>query len=137
MQNACPLCSQTDGELLWQDDFCRVIMVDEPNFPGYCRVILNRHLAEMTDLDTHERDHLMRVVYAVEKEIRRVLNPDKINLASLGNQTPHLHWHIIPRWQKDSHFPASIWAAPQRPGNTPASEQKIAELREALERLAP
>ncbi len=137
MPYSCTLCSETGGELLWQDDFCRVIMVDEPGFPGFCRVVLNRHAAEMTDLPPQERDQLMRVVYAVEKEIRRTLNPTKINLASLGNQAPHLHWHVIPRWLDDSHFPASIWAAPRRTGTPPVSDAALAELRSALERLSP
>jgi diadenosine tetraphosphate (Ap4A) HIT family hydrolase len=42
------------------------------------------------------------------------MKPDKINLASLGNMTPHLHWHVIPRFVDDKHFPAPIWATPTR-----------------------
>lgn len=52
----------------------------------------------------------MNVVYAVEAALRALLAPDKINLAALGNMVPHLHWHVIPRWRDDSHFPAAIWA---------------------------
>ena len=44
------------------------------------------------------------------------VNPDKINLASLGNMVPHLHWHVIPRFRDDRHFPEPIWGAPQRNG---------------------
>ncbi|SFN29186.1 Diadenosine tetraphosphate (Ap4A) hydrolase [Formivibrio citricus] len=137
MSDSCPLCTGTGGELLWQDEFCRVVLVDEPGFPGYCRVILNRHTAEMTDLEDQERERLMRVVYAVEKAIRHTLNPDKINLASLGNQVPHLHWHLIPRWQEDSHFPASIWAAPFRSGNVALPAKALIDLRNTLEHLTP
>lgn len=137
MSDSCPLCTGTGGELLWQDEFCRVVLVDEPGFPGYCRVILNRHVAEMTDLEDQERERLMRVVYAVEKSIRCTLTPAKINLASLGNLVPHLHWHLIPRWQEDSHFPASIWAAALRPGNVTLPAKALVELRNALEHLTP
>jgi diadenosine tetraphosphate (Ap4A) HIT family hydrolase len=63
----------------------------------------------MTDLATADRNHLMAVVFEVEAVLRDVLAPDKINLASLGNLTPHLHWHVIPRWRDDPHFPGSIW----------------------------
>jgi diadenosine tetraphosphate (Ap4A) HIT family hydrolase len=56
----------------------------------------------------------MNAVLATERALRKALQPDKINLASLGNLVPHLHWHVIPRWRDDSHFPAPIWAAPQR-----------------------
>jgi diadenosine tetraphosphate (Ap4A) HIT family hydrolase len=47
-----------------------------------------------------------------------VMHPDKINLASLGNMTPHLHWHVIPRFKQDKHFPQPIWGVPQREGNS-------------------
>ncbi len=46
--------------------------------------------------------------------MKQVLAPKKLNLASLGNWEPHVHWHIIPRWDDDAHWPNSIWAAKQR-----------------------
>jgi diadenosine tetraphosphate (Ap4A) HIT family hydrolase len=113
----CPLCDDTAGEPIWQDALCRVVRVDEPgseSFAGFCRVIWRRHVAEMSDLTAPERRHLMSVVFACEAALRQLARPDKINLASLGNVVPHLHWHVIPRWRDDSHFPAPIWAAAQR-----------------------
>jgi len=56
----------------------------------------------------------MRAVFATEQALREALAPDKVNLASLGNVVPHLHWHVIPRFRDDRHFPAPIWAAPAR-----------------------
>jgi diadenosine tetraphosphate (Ap4A) HIT family hydrolase len=56
----------------------------------------------------------MAVVFAVEGSLRNTLSPDKVNVASLGNLTPHLHWHVIPRFADDTHFPHSVWAQPQR-----------------------
>jgi diadenosine tetraphosphate (Ap4A) HIT family hydrolase len=100
--------------VLWQNDLCRVVRVDEPDYPGYCRVILKRHATEMTDLDGAERAGLMTVVYAVEEAIRATMRPDKMNIASLGNMTPHVHWHVVPRFRDDRHFPTPIWASPQR-----------------------
>lgn len=114
MPETCPLCSPTDETLLWSDAFCRVIWVDEPDYPGFCRVILNRHVREMTDLPPAERRRLMEVVFAVEAAVREEARPDKINLASLGNVVPHLHWHVIPRWTEDAKFPDSIWSAARR-----------------------
>jgi diadenosine tetraphosphate (Ap4A) HIT family hydrolase len=77
-------------------------------------VIWNAHVREMTDLDPIDREHLMRVTFAVEAALRARLLPLKMNLASLGNQTPHLHWHVIPRFADDSHFPQPVWGEPQR-----------------------
>jgi diadenosine tetraphosphate (Ap4A) HIT family hydrolase len=112
----CPLCEADQGLWLWQDDSCRVILAGDAQYPGLCRVLWRRHVREMTDLTTDERGHLLRVVLAVETALRILLRPDKINLASLGNQVPHLHWHVIPRFADDAHFPDPVWAPARRPG---------------------
>jgi diadenosine tetraphosphate (Ap4A) HIT family hydrolase len=113
---SCELCRESGGEVLWRDGFCRVVLIGDPDYPAFCRVILDRHAREMTDLDAAERARLMRVVFGVEAALREVLRPDKINLASFGNVVPHLHWHVIPRFTGDRHFPAPVWGAPQREG---------------------
>jgi diadenosine tetraphosphate (Ap4A) HIT family hydrolase len=100
--------------VLWQNGLCRVVRVDEPDYPGFVRVILKRHAREMGDLSREERDALMEVVFEVEAAVRETMQPDKMNLASLGNMTPHVHWHVVPRFRDDRHFPNPIWAAPQR-----------------------
>ena len=110
----CELCDQVGGTLLWQNEQCRVVLVEDADYPGLCRVIWNSHVKEMTDLRASERDMLMGTVFAVEDALRAVMRPDKVNLASLGNLTPHLHWHVIPRHAQDKHFPRPIWGSAQR-----------------------
>lgn len=110
----CELCDSEGGEVLWRDEGCRVILAQEPDYPGLCRIIWNRHVKEMSDLSEAEQARLMRVVLKVERAVRHALAPDKINLASLGNYVPHLHWHVIPRFENDRHFPAAIWSEPRR-----------------------
>jgi diadenosine tetraphosphate (Ap4A) HIT family hydrolase len=100
--------------VLWQDTRCRVILVSDPDYPGFCRVVWREHVKEMTDLTETDRAHFMSVVFAAERVLRDSLKPDKINLASLGNQVPHLHWHVIPRYAGDAHFPDPVWAARKR-----------------------
>jgi len=100
--------------VLWQDDFCRVVLADEPDYPGFLRVILNAHTKEMTDLPAADQQALMRVVFAADTALREVLAPDKLNLASLGNVVPHLHWHVIPRFADDPHFPNPVWGERKR-----------------------
>jgi diadenosine tetraphosphate (Ap4A) HIT family hydrolase len=130
------LCAAEGGEVLWHDDLCRVVWVEEPDYPGYCRVILNAHVREMTDLPEDERHRLMAVVFALEAAVREVLQPDKVNLASLGNQVPHLHWHVIPRRTDDRHFPDPIWASPRHPprphGEREPIKQRLARALAAL-----
>lgn len=121
----CDLCEHTGGEPLWRDAACRVVLVEERGYPGFCRVIWNAHVREMTDLAAEDRNHLMHVVFAVESALRDVMNPHKINLASFGNLTPHLHWHVIARFLHDPHFPQSVWGVPQR-NASPAEARSVA-----------
>ena len=113
---ACPLCDADGGPVLWRDSFCRVVWVEDACYPGFCRVILDAHVKEMTDLASSDRMRLMETVFTVEAAVREVARPDKINLASLGNVVPHVHWHVIPRWRDDRHFPDAVWAVPRREG---------------------
>jgi diadenosine tetraphosphate (Ap4A) HIT family hydrolase len=131
----CSLCNAPGGALLWRDDRLRVVVVDEPGYPGFSRVIWNAHVKEMTDLPTADRRHLMAVVLEVEAALRDLVGADKINLASLGNLTPHLHWHVIPRWRDDPHFPGSIWGERLREGAVRPLPDFEAALRERLGRL--
>jgi len=86
----CPLCALPPEHVIWEDDRCRVIRVDDPAHPGFCRVVWGEHVAEMTDLSPADRSHLFAVVMATEAALRTLLPPDKINLASFGNMVPHL-----------------------------------------------
>jgi len=97
-----------------RDDLLRVVLVDEADLPGFVRVIVNAHVKEMSDLDAGARSRLMRVVCAAEEVVREVLAPLKINLASLGNVVPHVHWHVIPRFADDAFYPQAIWGTRQR-----------------------
>jgi diadenosine tetraphosphate (Ap4A) HIT family hydrolase len=110
----CELCDSDGGEVLLRTESLRVVRVFDANYPAFCRVIWNRHVKEMTDLRSHEQAKLMQTVFALEAALRATIRPTKINLASLGNVTPHVHWHVIPRFSDDPHFPQPIWATAQR-----------------------
>lgn len=132
---SCELCSSTGGEILWQSADCRVVRVDDPDYPGFCRVIWQSHVREMTDLSVADRTYLMQIVFAVETVVRALFAPDKINLASFGNMTPHVHWHVIPRWTDDRHFPQPVWGCEQRqdpPGRATVSSALLAAKLRAL-----
>jgi diadenosine tetraphosphate (Ap4A) HIT family hydrolase len=113
----CPLCETHGGRILHQAVLFRVVQVDEPTFadyPGYVRVIATRHAREMSDLPKEEADALLAAVLSCERAVRATMQCDKVNLASLGNQTPHVHWHVIPRFFDDAHFPHPVWSTRQR-----------------------
>jgi diadenosine tetraphosphate (Ap4A) HIT family hydrolase len=132
---SCPLCGRAGENLLWEDSLCRVIRVDEPGYPAFCRVIWHAHVAEMSDLPPALQRHLFNVVMATELALRELMQPDKINLASFGNMVPHLHWHVIPRFVDDRHFPQPVWAGAAREGvahGAPADALLGAAIRVAL-----
>ena len=133
MQN-CPICEAANEDVLLQTDRLRVIAVhDEPNAPAFCRVIWQAHVAEMTDLAADERAEIMNAVYRVEAAMRQVFRPAKINLASLGNVVPHLHWHVIARFDNDANFPAPIWAPAQREAAMTVADDWPQQLKKLLE----
>ena len=133
--SACPLCSPPSETVLWRNDTLRVILVDDAAYAGYCRVVLNQHVREMTDLTPTERSYIMHAVFTVEQVLRDLMQPDKINLASLGNQVPHLHWHVIPRFTDDAHFPDPIWSAARRASK--AHKLDINILRDEISKRIP
>ncbi len=127
----CALCAQDGGTLVWRSKTLRVVQVEEVGFPGYYRVIWNAHVAELSELSPEERAECMGAVVCVERSLIEHLQPAKVNLAALGNQVPHLHWHVIARFEWDSHFPNAIWGEPQR-GRDHDKEAAVQELLDAV-----
>lgn len=122
-QAGCPLCQPASEIVLHADDRLRIIqVVGEPGLPAYFRVIWQAHRAEMSDLGDEDRRYLWEVLHLVETGMRRHFSPDKINLASFGNQVPHLHWHLIGRWRSDPQFPGSPWSPVLREEDTGQQE---------------
>ena len=130
----CVLCETDGGKLIFRNEHLRVIHCDEVGFPAFYRVVWNAHAAELSDLTAEERAECMNAVVVVEQALREQLCPRKINLAALGNMVPHLHWHVIARFDWDSHFPAPVWAGAQReaPGDKLAA---VAQACEAVSQL--
>jgi diadenosine tetraphosphate (Ap4A) HIT family hydrolase len=120
---ACELCATDGGALLWRDAQLRVIAVEDADYPGFLRVVWNAHEREFSDLPADARRHLCEVLYLAEQAVRAALHPDKVNLASLGNVVPHLHWHVIPRFFDDAHYPGPIWG-PRRRDADPAAQAR-------------
>ena len=131
----CDLCkllaAPAAGVVIWSDAQLTVVAVDEAEYPGFTRVVWNAHVKEMTDLSPAERTRVMDVVWQVEQAQRDLMAPEKINLASFGNMTPHVHWHVIPRYLGDAHFPNPTWAVAQRS----SGEEALAARRALLPQL--
>ena len=121
---ACPLCTADGGLLVFGNEDLRIIQADEAGFPAFYRVVWTLHEVEVSDLSATERQVCMHAVVKVEQVLRSELQPAKINLAALGNMVPNLHWHVVARFDWDSHFPAPVWGAARRP----VDEEKAAAI---------
>ena len=125
----CPLCTDRGGELIAEcAPHFRVIRAIDANFPAFYRLIWQGHIAEFSDLNPAEHQLCMTAVAAIERVLRQHLQPTKINLASLGNVVPHLHWHIIARFDWDSHYPDPVWAQTRRSAATEKLQALQAQL---------
>lgn len=128
--SGCPLCDAAGGHVVFRGDKFRLVRAEEdPAVPAFYRVIWNEHVGEWSDLSPAERALCMDAIVRVERVLRERLAPTKINLAALGNMVPHLHWHVIARFDWDSRFPAPVWS----PARREADSMRIA----AIEALRP
>lgn len=116
-KDGCIHCAGKGEERLWSGHGHRIVLVHEAGFPGWCRVIWDEHVAELTDLPKPDRQLVLNAVVALEEAIRAELTPWKINIASLGTGAPHLHVHVIPRFEDDPTFPDPVWLPKARQSN--------------------
>lgn len=135
MELNCPLCDRSRWHVLWEDDSLFVIDAAEKDWPGFIRVVAKSHTKEMSDFTQKERHHLYDVVNEVEKAVRDVMAPDKVNLAQLGNMVPHVHWHVIARFKDDAAFPDAVWAPKKRETAPGVFAERVARHRRLLEEL--
>ncbi len=100
---------------------------------GYCLLTYREHATDLHLLPLEKRDSFYRDLMRAGAAVARVFKAEKMNYQQLGNLTPHLHWHIVPRYYGD--------AAPGRPMNPDAGrrilqrseyDNMIAALRSAL-----
>ncbi len=106
---------------------------DDQFFPGWTVLVLNRHATELFELAAAERATLMDEVARLADALAREFDAVKINYALLGNQLPHIHWHVIPRGAHDPAPREAVWAVahvPVAPGAHAAG--RIAAIRARL-----
>jgi diadenosine tetraphosphate (Ap4A) HIT family hydrolase len=139
----CELCGLAAGaippgaQVVFEHEKFVVILADEANYPGFARVVWRAHVREMSDLEDEDRLLVNEAVHQLELAMVDAMQPLKVNLASLGNVVPHLHWHVIPRYADDAHFPAPVWAQAMRatdPAVLASRRASLPQLAEAIER---
>ena len=90
---------------------------------GYTLVVWRgRHVAEPTQLSESEAAQYWSELLRVARVLERHLEPVKMNYNVLGNEVPHLHTHVLPRYADD---PRPGWPFPfpeESPGQLPEAE---------------
>ena len=111
----CPLCApRSDDNQFWLKvatlSVSTLYLHKIQTYRGYSVLVFDsRHSTCPNDLTTQEWASLCNDLHIAQSAIGKVTNPDHVNVASLGNQIAHLHWHIIPRYENDSRWGNPIW----------------------------
>jgi diadenosine tetraphosphate (Ap4A) HIT family hydrolase len=112
----------------------RVFLHEDQFFPGYVLLVLRRHARELYELSAPERRVLIEEVSRVAEALARVFRPVKMNYELLGNQVPHIHWHLVPRLSTDPEPHAPIWRVAHEPAplDPATARERVDRIRRAL-----
>jgi diadenosine tetraphosphate (Ap4A) HIT family hydrolase len=148
----CPFCGrlqllsvETDDEFVFQFAHSVVLLGQWQSYRGYCIVVSRRHATELFKLEETERRGFLDEMCRTAEAIDATFKPHKLNYELLGNQVPHLHWHLFPRYLDDPDHLKPVWLTLERAAQSPAETKRlqtgpqarqhtILALREALSR---
>lgn len=86
---------------------------EESEIP-WVKIFTCKKIKELSDCDKETKTMLFNALDIVEKSMLEFYQPTKINIAMFGNYLPHLHIHVMARFENDSHFPEPMWGKKQR-----------------------
>ncbi|HXV68243.1 MAG TPA: HIT family protein [Nitrospira sp.] len=125
----CPACSGTwprADHFIIDLGLSRVYLHDDQFFPGWTVVVFQRHATELFHLAPTERIQLLEEVNVVAKTVAHIYQARKVNYELLGNQLPHIHWHIIPRLATDPAPLEPVWRVQHEPVSRSGPELQAA-----------
>src|SRR5580692_5446617 len=116
MPHDCHFCRQLNAlgklphdEIVWQFPHSVAFLGAWQFYHGYCVLVSRRHVTELSALDDDERRSYLDEMCLLSKAIEAAFHPHKLNYELLGNQVPHLHWHLFPRYRDDPGHLKSVW----------------------------
>jgi diadenosine tetraphosphate (Ap4A) HIT family hydrolase len=112
---------------------CRVLLINDANYPWLLLVPRRHHIVEIVDLDYIEQAQLMSEIAEAGRSLKAITSCDKINVAALGNVVSQLHIHVVARSRSDAAWPKPVWGAvPARAYEDAAMTALLAALRQRL-----
>jgi diadenosine tetraphosphate (Ap4A) HIT family hydrolase len=105
-----------DCTLVGDFPLCRLLLLTDANYPWFILVPRQSGLTELCDLSEMDQQQFMAESSYLCHAMRRWFQPDKLNVAALGNMVPQLHIHHIARYRTDAAWPAPVWGVvPAKP----------------------
>ena len=137
MTNICQACAASwppADHYITDCGLSRAYLADDQFFAGWTILVLKRHATELYDLTQEERGRLIEEVNGLAVSLTMVFRPVKVNYELLGNQIPHVHWHVIPRLESDPAPRDPVWTVKHSPKRLPAEAlaERIALIRKVL-----
>ena len=112
---------------------CRVLAMNDANYPWLILVPRRPGLTEIIDLDAPDQAALMRDLDRAARGLKSLTRCDKLNVAALGNSVRQLHVHVIARFKADAAGARPVWgAAPAKPYEAVALDTFVTRVRGAL-----
>ncbi|PNS07998.1 HIT domain-containing protein [Solilutibacter silvestris] len=122
-----------DTHLVAPLQLCDVLLMNDANYPWLILVPRVANASELLDLDDADRTRLRHEIDSTSQALRDIFQPDKLNIAALGNMVNQLHVHVIARFRDDAAWPKPVWGAqPSRPYAPQELDERISALRDAL-----
>jgi diadenosine tetraphosphate (Ap4A) HIT family hydrolase len=103
------------------------VIGDHQYFRGYSVILLKDHIREMHDLSSAQQQELFMEVMAAGRAVFDAFQPWKMNYSCYGNQVPHVHWHIFPRYESDPDHLHQPWLHSPEFGKHPLEEPERTE----------
>ena len=100
---------EQDSIFITKFELCQLRLMNNSDFPWVILVPEKKDIVEIMDLKANEFNKLNSEILQVAKIIKSVFNPDKLNIATLGNIVPQMHIHIVARFKNDKLFPKPVW----------------------------
>jgi diadenosine tetraphosphate (Ap4A) HIT family hydrolase len=127
----CPFCRKLAdphgwpaGDVVWRFPHSAAVLGPCQFYTGYCVLVSNAHATELSHLGTIRAAFLDEMATLAEA-IEAVFRPHKLNYELLGNQVPHLHWHLFPRSADDPDRLRPVWFALERAETDPAEKARL------------
>jgi diadenosine tetraphosphate (Ap4A) HIT family hydrolase len=132
MPSQCHFCEQLtrlqelpDDQLVWQFPHSIALLGPWQYYTGYCILVSRRHATELHQLDPAERQAFLQEMVTLSEAIATTFQPRKMNCELLGNQVPHLHWHLFPRGTDDPDTLKPVWLALDRTERDPGEKARL------------